>query len=93
MRYKIGTRENKPVIAEYTRTGQSSLPELRIRSGGKLIASWRGSSLGPTNAQCDPSVDDLINWQVLAGLPEDKAQALRSISAHVGAHKTAWGKI
>ena len=85
MRYKIGP----DTYAEYGGNGQS-LPEVRIAAGKRLVGSWRGSSLGPCNAMCDPDDSDLAYWQSLAGLPDDPAQRTRSLAAHRAAHTRAY---
>ena len=65
-RYKIGIKNGRPVYAIYTRDG--GLPELRIRHEKKTLASYRGSSIGPINPQCDPTASDIAYWRSLAGL-------------------------
>jgi hypothetical protein len=84
-RYTIGKLGGQVVQATYSRDGQSSLPAVSITCGGRKLGTWRGSSLGPCNAQCDPNADDLAVWQALVDLPRDDAQIARSLGAHKAA--------
>lgn len=54
------------LTASYRRQSQSSLPELRLTLNGKRLGSWRGSSLGPCNAQCAPDASDKDYWREMA---------------------------
>lgn len=82
--YTIGKIDGKPVKVDYSRVGQSSLPEIIIRYPDGRRESYRGSSLGPCNAECYPNETDVAVWQALAKLSHDPAQAKRSIAAHRG---------
>ena len=73
MKRKLGTRDGKPVIATFTRSGQSGLPVLKIHCAGQLLGSYRGSSLGPVNAACAPDEADINYWRTLVADDLDDA--------------------